>query len=180
MNEVIDIYTKLIIAIISFIAPLIIHLLSMFSDATAHIKKRHKIQLSQMDELFRKQVQEAHTEQMSTLMQKSQAVYNKRENEYKTQQNVLNPKRQISRIFPVLFISLIFIAIYQLIHNSQSIEENVKILLSGISLLLSLMCAVAGVSFLKTIAWTVIDIKQELADEKTKKEIEEKAGIVSQ
>lgn len=174
LHEVIDIYTKLVIAIISFIAPLMIHLLSMFGDALAHLKRRADIEVSQMDELVKSQVQQDGV-QIQELISRSTSLYKDREKKLKRQKNILDPKRQIKRVFPTLFLSLIFLALYSVADSKEWFkEEGYNDIICIVLFSLSFICAGIGVIFLKCIAWTVIDIKELLAQQDKEKTVEVK------
>ncbi len=54
MINCLDIYVKLIIAIISFVAPLIVYMLSVFSEGRAKIDKRRIEEESQITNLLKK------------------------------------------------------------------------------------------------------------------------------
>jgi hypothetical protein len=53
-----DIYVKLIIAIISFIAPIIVYLLSVYSDGIAIIRRRVREEENQIAQLTKTQISE--------------------------------------------------------------------------------------------------------------------------
>ncbi|WP_286706409.1 hypothetical protein [Flavobacterium sp. 38-13] len=165
MENIIEIYTKLIIAIISFIAPLIIHLLSMFSEASSHIKRKADIELQQINELVKSQVQ-AEGAEIQKLMKESEVLYKNRAKTLKRQENILSPKRQISRIFPILFSSLIFVALYIAAEEYCWGGADYNLLIEMSLFITSLVLSTIGVVCLKIIAWTVIEIKEQLAIEK--------------
>lgn len=168
MKEVIEIYTKLIVAIISFIAPLIIHLLSMFSEAVFNIKRLADNELKQLNELTQKQIQNpGNGNSMQDIIQKSNSQYKEREHKLKQRLDVLDPKKQIKKIFPTLFFSLVFIGLYYLA-NSQIWHKEYNDQICWLLILLSVIFACLGISFLKKVAWTVIEIKEEIAQELNK------------
>ncbi len=144
----------------------------MFSDAIAHIKLRAEIELQQIDELVKKQIQEQGV-QMQEVMKRSDALYDERKKKLNYQQEMLDPKRQIKRVFPILFFALVFLVLY-LIAEKYIWFEVYNIYALVVLLFLSVGCAVTGVIFLKCITWTVIDIKAQLAQDKEKSEVEER------
>jgi len=145
----------------------------MFSDALAHIKLRADIELKQIDELVKKQIQEDGV-QMQELMKKSDKLYADRKKKLKYQQNMLDPKRQIKRVFPILFLSLVFLVLYLVAEKNVWLGAEHNYIILIILMLLSVGCAVTGIIFLKCITWTVIDIKAQLAQDKEKTEVEER------
>lgn len=166
LEQVLDIYIKLIIAIISFIAPLIIHLLSMFSDGAAHVRKKSSTELNQVNQLLKEQINDNSKEhEIQNIIKNSNKFYDERSKKLKFRQCILDPKRQIKKVFPTLFASLIVIALYKPCEqNLWGGNYNYIILL--LIFLISLALVVSGVVFLKNIVWVVIDIKEELASEK--------------
>jgi cell division protein FtsB len=164
LDGVLDIYTKLIIAIISFIAPLIIHLLSVFSDGIAVVRRRYQEEEKQMNTLLKNEIQEMKTDgtEISEAINTTNASFVKRKKNNKAKLQLLDPKRQIMRIFPVLFFSLAFIMIYKTAECKQWCNNI------GLSLLLicSIILSVVGVWFLRNVAWAVIDVKQDMARDK--------------
>jgi hypothetical protein len=167
LGDIVEIYTKLIIAIISFIAPLMIHLLSMFSETSSVIKRKAESEVLQIDELLKAQIQ-ADGAQVQKLMKEGDSLYKARAKKLKRQENVLSPKRQIRRVFPVLFFALVFVVLYTAAVNNCWGGEKYNEAIEWILLCLSLLCSTFGVVFLKIIAWTVIEIKEQVAHDKEK------------
>ena len=88
--------------------------------------------------------------------------YKKQTAKLNTELHLLSPKRQIRRIFPTLFLALIFLILYHVSKNEcWFVKENFFI--RNLFFILSFISAAFGVYFLKNVAWTVIDVKQELA-----------------
>ena len=119
MHDFLDIYTKFIIAIISFIAPVIVYLLSVFSDGIAVITRRSKEEENQIGTLLRKKmVDEAANidvkliDTSNTALKESKAKNNRRI-------KLLDPQRQIHRIFCTLFVALFFIMLDMVVRDPQ-------------------------------------------------------------
>lgn len=90
------------------------------------------------------------------------------------------PKGQIKRIFPTFLASLLFIIFYHIIITLTECQENKLIWLQICSLVISFGFASLGVIFLRNVAWTVIEVKNELAkNSETKKEVEKEEKIES-
>lgn len=170
MEEIINIYTKLIIAIISFIAPLIIYLLSIFNEGLAYLKEESETELQQLDKIVKEHLQ---TEGIiiHKIINDFDLIYKKHELKLADQKNLLNPKRQIKRIFSVLFIALSFLLVYQLADKQQWLEAYNALLLAFL-FSLSITASLTGLFFLKKVAWVIIDVRKKLGKVKNKQQIE--------
>lgn len=174
MKEAIDIYVKLLVAIISFIAPLIIHLLSVFSDGIAVVRRKFEEEERQMSKLIKEELK-ADDADIKNLVSTNSAAFKDKQEKNKCQLQLLEPKRQIKRIFPTLFLSLLFMMIFSLVnaHKESLLENNLDLGDTNLHLIIlfsaSLICSFLGVLFLKQVAWAVIEVKQEIADDKEKR-----------
>lgn len=167
MKEALDIYVKLLIAIISFIAPLLIHLLSVFSDGVAVKKRRWEEYSAQSNLLLRAAVQAA-TENIRILTTKSNSEFDKRKSDYEKDVRLLNPKTQIKYIFPLFFYSILCMIAHFLIFDIDKKDfcTNTVLLLNIICcclIAISMIFAACGVLRLFRVAIAIIDVKQEIA-----------------
>ena len=171
MQAALDIYIKLLIAIISFIAPLLINLLSIFSDGIA-VKKRKLTEFNtQAANLLKKEIN-AEGADVAKLVTDNSNVFKKRTDDTNSQLVLLDPKKQIISIFPTFFYSLLLIIVNRI--ASDNICENILPNKSFLNLVIylsfagSMWFAIKGVIILKRVVWAIIDVKQELAQENQK------------
>lgn len=161
METALDIYTKLLLAFISFTAPVIVFLLSVFSDGIGIIKKNIAEKEKQFGKLITGMGQSSLNE-----VEENVKKLRKEEKANKRTLNLLNPKRQIIRIFLMLTASLLFLVAYGIIkdHSLGLYNHTVAVLL----LLSSLATLSIALIFLKCVAWEAIDTKHRIAAEKPK------------
>lgn len=164
MHGFIDIYSKLIIAIISFIAPVIVFLLSVFSNGIAILKRRAAEEKNQIANLLRTQMNGEDFD--AIVIAQSNAALEKSEQISKRKLKLLDPKRQIIRIFSVLLSTLLLVAVSMLFEDQNGVPINVhshqiwSYLLYG-----SFASFVVGLLILRQVAWAIINTKQIIADE---------------
>lgn len=170
MQEALDIYIKLLIAVISFIAPLLINLLSIFSDGVAVKKRKLKEFETQTAKLLKDQINEEGAN-VPALVNENSTVFRERAVSIQTQLDLLDPKKQVLYIFPLFFLSLLLIIVNQLVVDKKNMEwlfQNCPFWLSTGLILLSIVCAFFGVKRLKNVFWAIIEVKQEIAEEQEK------------
>lgn len=155
MEAAIDIYAKLIIAFISFTAPVIVFLLSIFSDGISIAKKKS----NEKEVQFGKLISGMESIKISEV-EKNIKELKKEEKKNTRTLNLLNPKKQIIRIFLMLSISLISLAAHLFIkdHSLQLYNQGLSISL----ICLSLVAFVIAIMFLKWVAWEAIDTKYKI------------------
>src|SRR5690349_3207829 len=130
----------------------------MFSDGLAHVTNRTNTKISQIDELARKQMEQKGAK-MHDLVKDIDKQYDKQRAGLKKELNLLSPKRQIRRIFPTLFLALIFLTLYHISKNQCWFTDQ-NFFIRNLFFILSFISAIVGVVFLKNVAWAVIDVKQ--------------------
>ena len=159
MIGLLDIYAKLVIAVVSFIAPLIVYLLSVSSDGIAIVREQATEQSNQLQQLLKIQISES-KQFSSTMMKVSTQMLKELEKSTSRKSNLLNPKRQIIRIFSTLLGSLLFLMLYQLLKDPyfELYSHNMEI---GI-LIASFICFALGVIVLKQVAWNSIETKKDI------------------
>src|SRR5207249_10627759 len=102
--------------IISFIAPMIVYLLSMFSKGIDIIRRRDEIERSQIGDLLRANIPPGVLVDATVVADSNDALQEiERRNSRRI--NLLTPTRQIVRIFSPLFFSLLCIMIYKLVKD---------------------------------------------------------------
>lgn len=173
LKEAIDIYIKLLVALISFIAPLIIHLLSVFSDGIAVVRRKYEEEQNQITKLIKEDINQEGAN-VGEVVDKNNNLLKQKREENTRKLNLLEPKRQIKRIFPALFFSLFIMAIYTLVYEHYTINgvfqgHKISILILWGLFLSSLALSILGVYFLQNVTWAVIEVKQEIADDNEKR-----------
>lgn len=174
LKEALDIYIKLLIAIISFIAPLLINLLSVFSDGIAIKKKRFEEFENQTTILVKDAINQEGAN-VTKLIADNSSSFESRKKENIIQLELLDPKRQIKRIFPTFFYSLALIIINRLFEDSVFVgafgtKQNAQEFIINISFIASIGFAIYGVVILYNVVWAIINVKQEIAEEKEKEQ----------
>jgi hypothetical protein len=167
VQQALDIYIKLLIAIISFIAPLLINLLSIFSEGAA-VKKRKLTEFeSQTANILREQINAAGAN-IAELVKENGDVFKQKAEESTKQLELLDPKKQIIAIFPTFFYSLVLILIFQLALDdtiAKHFNDDVVRVTKLVTFVGSIYFAVKGVEILKNVTWAVIDVKKEMAEQ---------------
>ena len=163
MKETIDLYAKLVIGTFSFIGPSFTLLISIFYNA---IRKAHEKHESQSVTLQKVQSILANNENFKN----SLAAFNRaKTRENKRELNLLNPKRQVRRLFGSLLIAILLIGFYYFQHSHFGSfgNETIRIItisLSGVSFLFSLMV-------LWQIFCTIIRVKSEEDESKNTRNV---------
>lgn len=163
MEACLDIYIKLVIAVISFIAPLTVSMLSVFSDGIAMVKGKAEEKKTRLRQLM-KAMAEAEDLDVDMLSSNTRDLENDKKRTA-TVINLLNPQRQIVRIFGTLLLSLGLIMVSMLCKDENLTlynESLCKYLITG-----SVATFLAALLVLKQVAWTVIQTKQDIAEQKS-------------
>ena len=105
-----------------------IHLLSMFSDGLAHVRKRTTTQIAIVQDLaktVKEQMQVKNIQDQGGVLEKSITLQNKRQTDRLNKElRLLSPKRQIRRVFPVLFLSLMLLTLYNVSKNEYNSRDD--------------------------------------------------------
>lgn len=160
MEGFVDLYARLIISVLSFMAPLIVYLLSVFSDGVAIIKRRSKEETNQIGELLLSQINVNFPDGFDLkVVDQSNKALKRTKKMNAVRLNLLDPKRQIYRIFSTLFMSLFCIMLYKTCDPFTWM---------GYTLVASsLICFVVGLLILKQVTWAVINIKEIISQDKS-------------
>jgi len=177
LDGFLDIYSRLVIAILSFTAPLITYLLSVFGIAIEQTKKKAKEKERTVAEILRRQMNEmkADNNVADFIATSNKRLKTEKRND-KRKINLLNPKRQILRIFIPLILSIISLMFYKLIKDPRLAIYSHKLAVGLI--LFSVICFVVSLYVQKQVAWAVIEAKTEM-DQDSLLENVEKAEIIS-
>ena len=159
MTGFIDIYAKLIIAVVSFIAPLMVYLLSVYSDGIVIVRENAAEELKTIKKILAAQIAESEQFNSQQIKDSTDAL-KKAEKQSRRRTNLLNPKRQIYRVFITLFTALLFVMFYMLSKDPFICPYNhyISVLLISVSFL----CFMYGMYILRQIAWTSIETKEDI------------------
>lgn len=153
MKESIDIFSKLLIATITFTVPVIINLLSTF---TAGEKRRLELAKDSMDEISKKATEQLQNDPgiFKEIVAQTNRDINTIDRRTKTELNKLNPIIQFWNIFTCLAISIISLVLYYISKNNK--WEIIK----SISIFASLIAYVIALIFIIRILYTIINTKR--------------------
>ena len=158
MEGFLDIYSRLIIAFISFTAPLITFLLSVTSNDILKFKqkslekKRQILKVLEMPNTLYNNDNAAlklYNENIKKLMADDTLLTKKL--------NLLNPKRQILRLFISLLFSLGFLMIYKIVKDKSFCIYSHWLAVT--LLVMSLVCLIFSLFVFQQVAWATIDAK---------------------
>lgn len=163
MHDFIVTYVTLLIAMISFVAPVMLFLLSIFSHGIAIVKRKAEEEDQQIQKLLTSQLQN-NGSNVDLITKSSQTLTkNKKKNADKI--NLLNPKRQIIRVYAWLFSSLACVMADMLLKDKSFKLYNHYVcmgLMFGSFILL-----VVSLLILLQVGWEIIDTKAMIAEEET-------------
>ena len=183
MHDFVEIYIKLVIAIISFIAPLIVALLSVFSQGVGLMRKKGEVKLGNVRMLLHIETKGENMDPKK--VKKAAKALSKTESEIEDTRNLLNPKRQIFRVFGPLLGSIILIMIGKLYEscmnsyymNSEYGYQNNRTAYI-VCIILSSLLAGWSMYVLRQVAWKVIETKDEINRREEEKELEKARGKI--
>lgn len=160
MKDIISIYSKLLISILSFIAPAMTLLINVFLEGVEKIKARNEEKIKQIEEIIKINVQNC-TGDFEKTIKDSLNSLKKQKSTAEKQLRLLNPKRQVFRLFIPLIFALLLVLCYIFIKEYvKSINyPSVRI----ICLMLSGICFVYGLYVLYQLFCIVIETKRVLS-----------------
>jgi len=166
MHDFLDIYTKLIIAIASFIAPVIFYLLSVNTDGIGIVREKAIEESNQLNEIINNQENQKNKNKetgyvFDNIIKESNKALKKVNNRIKRKSNLLTPKRQIYRIFSSLFCAILFLMCRMLAKESIIFPNNHTLCVTF--LILSFASTITSILILRQITWVVIETKEEVA-----------------
>ncbi|QYJ67729.1 hypothetical protein [Flavobacterium litorale] len=174
MKEIIEIYSKIIVATFGFIGPSFTLLISIFIESIEKSRAKNEQQLKTIESLYADLYKNREERDMEEEMKKILKKNKTHKKQIMKELNLLNPRRQIKRVFIPLILSIIFIAIYYFARTKYCNLEN-----SNLSLLKILVLAISGVCFayclfvLWQILNMVIEAKQALIKDRTDKVVKQ-------
>lgn len=152
MKECIDIYSRLLIATITFVVPIIINLLSTFS---AGEKRRKELAENSSNEITKRASEELQNNpaDLKETISKTNKEYQEIDRVTKRELKLLNPLIQFWNIFSGLSLSLIFLLIFYLVKSSELIAYKNTILLWAI--FISTLSYLTALGFIIRILYTI-------------------------
>lgn len=165
MKEIIDIYTKIVVATFGFIGPSFTLLISIFIEAIEMARIKHEQQLKTINSLTRENINNPDKD-IEKEMKSSLKELKKEKTKTQRELNLLSPKRQIKRVFIPLVLSLIFISLFYFEQTPYCPIEN-KFYSKLTWLIASGFLFAYCLYVLWQILYMVIDAKQALIKEKT-------------
>jgi hypothetical protein len=162
MGNCIDIYSRLIIATITFVVPIIINLLSTFSDGE---KRRKELAKTVEDEVGKQAVEEVQVnpEKIKETIDKTSKKYQQLEKKTKNELRLLNPIVQFWNIFSSLGLSFGLLLFDFLIRDNVWGLYNHK--LSFSVLVLSGLAYATALFFIVRILYTISRTKKIIGSE---------------
>lgn len=117
MEKVIDIFSRLLVATITFVVPILINLLSTF---TAGENRRKALAKNAEEEISKRAAQEVQTnpDKIKETIGKSSQDYKDNEKKTKKELRLLNPLIQFWIIFSLLSISFLSLCVNYLVRNN--------------------------------------------------------------
>lgn len=169
MKDIVEIYIRMIMAVFGFVAPSFTLLLSIFFEGIEASRKKHKEQIQRMDKLIKESIQDKSGTGLAKAVKESNYQYEKQRKETQAELNLLNPRRQIRRIFIPLMGALICVGGYHLERMPQiKTPEWVKAFSLAASLLLFLYVLIV----LWQLFSVIIQIKESAGSEKRKPKVQ--------
>lgn len=172
MKEVIEIYSKIVVATFGFIGPSFTLLISIFIEAIEKARNKKEQQLKTLQSLYDSLYNKKGEKDMEKEMKKLLKVNAEQKKEIIKETNLLDPKRQIKRVFIPLILSLVFISVYYYARTSHCVIEDVTTT-KFIAILLSGICFTYCLFALMQILNMVIEAKQASIKDKTDKVVKQ-------
>ena len=166
MHEFIDTYVKILIALISFVAPMMVLLLSIFSEAIVNVKDKYETEQKNIRNVIANQVskRDDYTDDIEKFISKSlrKLRWSKLKNNYRL--NLLKPKRQVIKIFSGLALSIGLIMFDMIIKDKSFNMYHHK--LSEWLIFSSFFIFIVVITFFMQLGWAIINAKSVILDDK--------------
>jgi hypothetical protein len=154
MKEVLDLYSKLLIATFTFIGPSFTLLIPIFYAAFLRSKANHQEVLSILQAIHIETIRDDRLRGLTNGYQRAQKLINQNRKEIR----LLNPRRQVKRIFFTLVLAIVLMLFYYF-QASEFWVWKIKSL-KIVTLVLSIASFVSCVLILWQLFCTIIKIKQ--------------------
>jgi len=157
MKECIDIFSRILIATITFVVPIIINLLSTFAEGE---KRRKELASSTQEEITRRASEElqSNPNNFKETISRTNKQYNDVDAKTNHEIDKLNPIKQFWKIFASLLFSLVFLFSNCIIRADYCGAYNHSA--SVISLSLSVLAYSVALFFIIRILYTINDAKK--------------------
>lgn len=163
----VEVYTKVVIASFGFVAPSFTILISIFLEGIERQRKKYEEEIVQTNRLIKEAVANADTtdDSISKTIKKSNERLRKQKKSATRRLNLLNPKRQVVRVFLILGLSILFIILY---YWAKEFFCN-KIWVSTVCIVSSIVVFIYSWYILWQLFCTIIETKTELINVKKEK-----------
>ena len=114
MKDIIDLYSRIIIGILGFVAPAITLLIGVFADGIDLHRKKKVDKVRYLDDIMLESHNKikGQTKDKNAHLFQSIRKHGKQKSTLQKEINLLSPKRQVIRVFGSLILSLILVAVY--------------------------------------------------------------------
>jgi hypothetical protein len=157
MKEVIDLYAKMVIGTFSFIGPSFSLLIPIFYSAIIKSRERHELKIKNLQKAIQANISES--KNFAAQIKVSSHLFDKMVRDNERELNLLNPKRQVKRLFRSLLISILFIGLYYFQHSHFWPYDFIAIKVACLTF------SVLSFAFCLRVLWqifcTIIEIKSE-------------------
>lgn len=164
MEQALQLFGYLIVAFLGFIAPILVILLSMFSEGRSKLSSQYENERLQSEKNIKEQLKKLAPTEKTDLAEIEQGISKLKaiKKTAESKLSYLNPKKQILRLFILLLIS--FLAVTQAMLNTTSISNLC------ISISISLICFTYAMVVLWKLLNTMIEVRKIIDDDKKEKD----------
>jgi cytochrome b561 len=163
IDHFLDIYSKLLIAVITFIAPLTSYLLSTYLKDRKTILVRLEVQKITTDDLLDKEIEDGRTKKNSTteIFKQGIKIIKDKEKEIELNRNrirFLNPKKRIKWLFIYLILSMSTLLFQSLVRGNvfNLYGHNRSVIFLGVSCFSFLLAII----MLIRIVWKLVETRE--------------------
>lgn len=164
MKEIVDIYVKIIIALFGFVAPSFALLISIFIEGIEKKRIKQEEEIKQLETLISKDINNP-SSGLESAMKSSLKKLTRQKKKSTAELNLLNPKRQVTRMFLPLLLSLGCISIYYF-EKSGMYPDIDSFYIKLITILISTLPLSYATFVLWQLFGLIIDTKKALITEK--------------
>lgn len=138
LRDIIDLYSRIVIGILGFVAPAITLLIGVFADGIDIHRKRKVDKVKHLNDMMEDSHDKIKGKPKSSVSHLIQTIkkHGKQKSTLQREINLLSPKRQVIRVFGSLILCLALIAVYEIlgIYGFPSGFISIKALALAISL----------------------------------------------
>lgn len=163
MHDFITVFAYLIIATIAFAVPVIVSILSLFSEGILRVKRQTDEQIKQLKKILLEQMEREEATETKFIKESTKSL-KKLERHSQKRLRILNPKTQLLGIVIFLFISLILLCSDMVLRDNKWNYTNHT--LSIYLIIGSLILFGIAMIKLKQVTWLIMTIKLEQEEER--------------